>query len=159
MYDRIHKGMKSATLIGVIMSFCIATLMIVFGRNILQLFIDSSDSNATDVLAIAYRYLATMSTLLFSLYLLHIYRSALQGLGNAFCPMFSGIIEFVMRVVAALIFTNIWGSAVIFFAEILAWIGAAVFVIAAYLVKAKNIPRSQDTKGFSTKTIYVECNR
>ena len=142
-----------------IMSFCIATLMIVFGRNILQLFIDSSDSNATDVLAIAYRYLATMSTLLFSLYLLHIYRSALQGLGNAFCPMFSGIIEFVMRVVAALIFTNIWGSAVIFFAEILAWIGAAVFVIAAYLVKAKNIPRSQDTKGFSTKTIYVECNR
>lgn len=159
LYDRIHKGMKSATLIGVIMSFCIATLMIVFGRNILQLFIDSSDSNATDVLAIAYRYLATMSTLLFSLYLLHIYRSALQGLGNAFCPMFSGIIEFVMRVVAALIFTNIWGSAVIFFAEILAWVGAAVFVIAAYLVKAKNIPRSQDTKGFSTKTIYVECNR
>ena len=159
LYDRIHKGMKSATLIGVIMSFCIAILMIVFGKNILQLFIDSSDSNATDVLAIAYRYLATMSTLLFSLYLLHIYRSALQGLENAFCPMFSGIIEFTMRVVAALIFTKIWGSAVIFFAEILAWVGAAVFVIAAYLVKAKNIPRSQGTKGFWNETNFVECNR
>ena len=73
--------------------------------------------------------------------------------------MFSGIIEFAMRAVASLIFTKIWGSAVIFFAEILAWVGAAVFVIAAYLVKAKNIPRSQDTKSFCTETNYAECNR
>ncbi|WP_242963302.1 MATE family efflux transporter [Lachnoclostridium sp. An14] len=141
--DRIHKGVKSATLIGLAMSVCVAVLMVLSGRTILQLFVDSSDGNASEVLAIAYRYLVVMSSLLFTLYLLHIYRSVLQGLGNGVGPMVSGIIEFVMRVTAALVFTRIWGSGVIFFAEPMAWAGAAAFVIVACLWKLKKIPDSK----------------
>ena len=40
---------------------------------------------------------------MFTLYILHIYRSALQGMGNTVMPMVSGVAEFVMRTGSALL--------------------------------------------------------
>lgn len=135
--SRIHKGLKSATIISVITSVCISILMILFGKYILQLFISSSDTNAAETLAVAYRYLVIMSSMLWSLYFLHVYRSTLQGLGDAVGPMVSGIVEFIMRVTTALLFTKIWGTDIIFFAETFAWIGGGAVVVIACLTKLK----------------------
>lgn len=128
-YDRIHKGMRTGVIIGLGMSICVSIAMIVGGRYILQLFVSASDASAPAVLDTAYRYLFIMSCLLFFLYLLHICRSALQGLGDAIAPMLSGVMEFIMRVAAALVFTSIWGETAIFFAEPFAWAGAAIVLM------------------------------
>ena len=53
------------------------------------------------MLAIAYRYLKIMSICLAILYVLHVTRSCIQGMGNTVLPMVSGIAEFVMRTGAA----------------------------------------------------------
>lgn len=144
-YGRIRKGLKSAVLIAVIMSLCVSAAMILGGRYILQLFISPSDASAPEVLAIACHYLSIMSALLSSLYLLHVFRSTIQGMGNAIAPMISGIVEFVMRIAAALVFTRIWGSSVIFFAEPLAWIGAAAVVINSCRIQLKNLSNKNPT--------------
>ncbi len=146
--NRIHEGLKSATIISIFISICISILMILFGKYILQLFISSSDNSATETLSIAYRYLVTMSCLLWTLYLLHIYRSTLQGLGDAIGPMISGIIEFIMRVTAALLFTQIWGTSAIFFAEALAWIGGGAFVVVDCIIKLKKEIPYKSEKSF-----------
>ena len=47
-----------------------------------------------------------MAAMLWVLYFLYVYRSALQGLGDTLMPMVSGMAEFVMRISAALIFPH-----------------------------------------------------
>ena len=84
------------------------------------------------MLAIAYRFLCIMSAMLFILYLLHVYRSALQGMGDTLIPMSSGIIELFMRIGAAMLLPSLIGQDGVFWAEVIAWTGAAILLIAMY---------------------------
>ena len=63
-----------------------------------------------------------MSSMLFVLYLLYVYRSGLQGMGDTIIPLVSGIAELVMRIGAALLLPRLIGQGGIYFAEILAWL-------------------------------------
>lgn len=67
------------------------------------------------------------------LYVLHITRSCIQGLGNTILPMVSGISEFVMRTGASLLLPILFGETGILFAEILAWFGADLILVPGYL--------------------------
>lgn len=149
---RIHQGMRSVTIIALLVSVCISVLMILFGKPILSLFISASDADAPKVLEIAYHYLLIISCLLFFLYLLYCCRSTLQGLGNTLAPTLSGFMEFAMRILVALLFTRWWGEEAIFFAEPLAWIGAVIVLISACIWRMKKIPHTdgeweEDTRG------------
>ena len=75
------------------------------------------------------------------LYVLYILRSNIQGLGDTVLPMVSGFAEFGMRVVAALVLPLLVGQTGIFYAEILAWIGADVVLVWAMLKHLKNLRR------------------
>ena len=50
---------------------------------------------------IACEFLTIMACCLPILYVPYVYRSAIQGMGNALMPMVSGMAEFVMRTGAA----------------------------------------------------------
>ena len=73
-----------------------------------------------------------MSCFLWILYLLYVYRSAIQGLGNTVIPLASGIAEFVMRIGVALLLPKLIGQNGIFYAEICAWSGAALLLCVSY---------------------------
>lgn len=133
--DRIKKGLRSAVLVAVFTSAVISMLMLFLGKPVLSLFISGPIQEAEAALEIAYRYLAIMSYFLFILYLLHIYRSTLQGLGDTVLPMVSGIAEFIMRTGVALVLPAIIGENGIFYAEICAWAGADVILLTAYYIK------------------------
>ena len=140
--DRIRKGVLDALIISLITSFSIASCMIFFGKNILGWFLSGELRQVEAALNIAYHYLFIMSLFLPTLYLLYIIRSTLQGIGNTVMPMVSGIAEFVMRVGTAIILSRLAGQEGIFYAEILAWMGADVILLGSYfyyLSKWKNI--------------------
>src|SRR5699024_471063 len=80
-YDRIRSGMRAASRMAVGTALIISALMFLLGRSILMLFISGDPSEQQMVLSISYRFLCIMSAMLFILYLLHVYRSALQGMG------------------------------------------------------------------------------
>jgi Na+-driven multidrug efflux pump len=136
---RIAEGIKSVIKLSAIISIAISAAMILFGRGLLGLFISPAEADAGAVVDIAYRYLVIMSLFLLSLYLLHAYRSALQGLGNTISPMVSGIIEFAMRVTAALALPALMGQTGIFYAEVAAWVGAAIYLISSYYREIKKL--------------------
>lgn len=144
--ERIDVGIKSIVKLSVMVSVGISAFMVLFGRHILQLFISSDTENADMVLQIAYGYLMVMSALLAALYLLHAYRSALQGLGNTIASFWSGVIEFVMRIGAAFIMPVFFGHTGLFFAEPAAWIGAAVFLIYSYYREAERVKQEMHTE-------------
>lgn len=137
-FDRIKIGMKSATILAVTTALVISALMFVFGKPITMLFI-STDNPADAVQAgtVAYRYLCIMAAWLPVLYILYLLLSALQGLGDTVRPMHSGIIELVCRVAIAIFVAYIGYESGIFFAEIIAWTGAAVYLWYHYRKRMK----------------------
>lgn len=142
--DRIKKGLRSAVIVAVFTSAVISAIMLLLGRPILSLFISGTPQEVTAALEIAYHYLAIMSYFLIVLYLLHIYRSTLQGLGDTVMPMVSGIAEFTMRTGIALLLPRWIGQEGIFYAEIFAWAGADVILLTSYYIRIRRLDRERN---------------
>lgn len=134
-YERIKKGVAQAAFLSFCTSVIIGGSMVLFGKHILLLFISGTPDQINKVLTISYKYLFIMAICLPILYMLHSYRSALQGMENTFIPMVSGIVELVIRVGVALIFPIFLGQNGIYLAEVLAWTGAAVLLYISYKIK------------------------
>ena len=130
--NRIKLGMGKGIAMAFATSVLISALMFLWGKDILSLFISAEEVQAEQVLQIAHHYLMIMSTFLIILYALHTYRSALQGMGDTVIPMVSGMVEFIMRVSAAIFLPRLIGQEGIFYAEILAWSGACVLLVTVY---------------------------
>lgn len=137
---RISEGIRAGLAIAMITSVLIAAVMLGFGRGILTWFMPADASQSAQALDIAYLYLAVMSVSLPILYVLHITRSCIQGLGNTMLPMVSGIAEFVMRTGAALILPVLFGENGILYAEVLAWLGADLILVPSYFYVRRRLP-------------------
>ena len=133
--DRIRKGVRHAVGIALATSVVIAVVMLLAGRILVGSFIKGTPQETAAATDIAYHYLVIMSVFLPILYLLHLYRSSLQGMGDTVLPMVSGIAEFVMRTGSALTLPRLLGQEGIFYAEILAWVGADMILITAYYIR------------------------
>jgi len=128
-YQRIKQGGKSAVIMAIGTALVISGTMVLFGRNILMLFISAEPEVAAQVLDVAFTYLMFMSSMLFVLYLLYVYRSGLQGMGDTIIPLVSGIAELVMRISAAVLLPGWIGQGGIYFAEVLAWLAAEILLM------------------------------
>lgn len=140
-YGRIRQGMRYAVGIAMITSVVIAAIMLLFGKSILGCFISGTPQEVEETMQVAYLYLALMSVFLPVLYLLHVTRSAIQGMGNTLLPMISGIVEFIMRTATVLLLPLFVGEIGIFIAEIAAWLGADVVLVVSYFVAARKYCR------------------
>ena len=130
---RVKKGMRSATLLAIVTALLIAAVMLLFGREITMIFISREDPLlAAEAGNIAYWYLCAMSVSLPILYLLYVYQSGLQGMGNTVVPMISGILEFCLRVSLSAVVAFTGFQYGIFGAEVSAWWGAAIFLMIGY---------------------------
>ncbi len=144
-WDRIKKGTAWALGISIGTSVLIGGIMLLFGRQITMLFISREDPVlAAAAGETAYQYLAVMALGLPVLYLLYVYRSALQGMGNTRIPLLSGVVEFVIRVGGAMIIGSILWQQGVFLAEVLAWTGAAVLLAASYYVHAARLKKMEE---------------
>lgn len=130
--ERIRSGMRAAVGIAVGTSVIIALVMLIFGKYMLGLFISGTPQVVEQTMRIAYFYLAVMSVCLPILYVLHVTRSAIQGMGNTVLPMMSGVAEFVMRTLSVIILPMLMGEVGIFFAETAAWLGADIVLVVSY---------------------------
>ncbi len=137
---RIRQGMRASLAIGLITSVLIAVVMLFLGKIILGLFLSGTPEEVTAAMDVAYLYLAIMSICLPILYVLHIVRSGIQGMGNTFLPMLSGIAELIMRTGGALILPLYIGEIGIFYAEVLAWLGADIVLVISYLILIRRLP-------------------
>jgi len=130
---RIKTGMRASFRLSVITACSIAAIMILFGRKITMLFIASDVPELVAAAGeTAYRYLVVMSFGLPFLYFLHIYMASLQGMGFTSAALVSGGIEFFMRVVISQIAGFTGFSSGIFYAEVSAWLGSAIYLVWSY---------------------------
>ena len=139
--DRMKTGMRWAVVVAVGTSALISTVMLIFGQQIVGAFISGTPAEVAEATKAGYTYLSIMSICLPILYILHVTRSAVQGMGDTVLPMISGIAEFIMRTVGVLLLPVLMGENGIFIAEVLAWFGADLILVPSYYITFKRISR------------------
>ena len=146
-FARIRRGVRSACGLAVATSLLVAAVMIVFGRPITMLFISAEEPLlAAAAGQVAYDYLFCMAVFLPVLYLIFVFQSALQGIGDARSTINFGFVEFALRVSLALAvyFSGIQYG--IFAAEVLSWTGSAVYLFLRYRRREQRLPRQDSTE-------------
>jgi len=141
--ERIRKGVNSASLLSLCTSIVIGVLMLIAGKLILSCFISGTPEEFEGAMKVAYQYLSTMSIALPALYFIHVYRSALQGMGDTVQPMISGILELFLRVSLVFILPAVIGSVGVFIAEVAAWIGAAIMQMIVYYLRIHRMLKNE----------------
>ena len=139
--QRIKAGMGCATVVALATSALIAAVMLVFGQLIVGAFISGTPEEVAAATKVGFTYLSIMNICLPILYILHVTRSAVQGMGNTVLPMVSGIAEFVMRTGGVLLLPALVGENGIFLAEVSAWMGADLILVPSYFIMLKRISR------------------
>jgi putative MATE family efflux protein len=130
--SRVRKGVQTGLILSLLASFAVSAITIPGGRRMLQLFIDPTLADGPQALAIGERYLFFMSSFLSVLFPIHVYRNALQALGDSMWPMISGIAETVLRITVGFIIVAFAMPQLLFYAEPAAWLFALIFTAAPY---------------------------
>lgn len=134
---RIRSGILTAFVIGVATAYLMSVIMIVSGKAVLGLFIAESRTERAAAIRTGYQFLCILAAFFPFLYILYILRACIQGMGDSAVPVFSSLIQTAMRVACAVVLTRYIGNTAIFWGEIMAWLGADVFLgtVLAYRYK------------------------
>lgn len=128
--DRIRQGVAQATWMAVIGSVLLGVVLVTLGAPLVRLFVGDG---ADEVVALAALMLVINGATYTALGVLFVLRGALQGLGHTLVPTITGIVELFMRAGAAVVLGALIGFAGVAWSNPLAWLGATVILIPAYL--------------------------
>lgn len=134
LLSRVRRGVTVARRMMLLSALVIMVLSLVFGRALLSLFIVGEQGQVAAVLDIGMRQLTVMTLGMPALYMLFLYRSSLQGIGDSLMPMVSGFLEFSMRILSVLFLSlsvGIWGA---YLADAIGWGAAAIQLYIAYVI-------------------------
>lgn len=140
--DRVRQGMMQAIWMVVGLSIVLGTLMVTTGTAAVRLFLGNGSD---EIVHLAWLTLVISGAGYVALGLLFVLRSALQGLGHALVPTLSGIIEVVARVLAAIVLGALFGYIGVALSNPLAWIGAIVLLVPAYVRVHRQLSRGAAT--------------
>lgn len=132
-YRRILQGVRQSIVIAAILSALLGLVMFFGGRGLVYLFLGTNDEV---ILSQGALLLLVHGVCYMILALLFIFRYVTQGLGQTLMPTMAGIMELVMRTVAAFILVpwfEFLGAAV---STPLSWLGALIPVAIAYIIAA-----------------------
>lgn len=140
--DRIRKGVRQAT----ILTLCFAAfgmlIMTLCGDPLTRLFITGEDAAKVEEIISASKQYLRISAMFFPfLFVIFIYRNTLQGVGRSFMPLMGGVLELVVRCVAASVLPGMLGFVGVCLTGPLAWVSAAVLLFISYVVIIRQVQK------------------
>lgn len=136
--DRIRAGVVQAVWIALAASIVLGALLIATGAQLVRVFVGEG---AEEVVGLAHRMLIINGLTYAVLGVLFVLRGALQGLGHALIPTVTGIVELGMRVGAAVVLGAALQFTGVALSNPLAWFGAVVILIPAYVRAHRELRR------------------
>lgn len=131
-YQRVRKGVRTCVYLALGAALVIMALVLPLRTILPQLFIDAAEAGATEALAVSVRYLTIMVLWLPVLYMVYVYRSQLQSMGDSMWSMISGFGEAAVRVLMGKAVVVWLGSGALFYVEPFSWLTAGLFVLIPY---------------------------
>lgn len=138
--SRIKEGVAKSILISVSFAIFAALLAWFFGDEMTAFFLDKnsvSPEQWEEILKASQTYLKICGIFFPILFILFIYRNALQGIGRGFWPLMGGVFELIARTISAYTLPGLMGYAGICIAGPIAWAAAIPLGIAYYIIISK----------------------
>lgn len=139
--DRIRQGIGAALKISAIITV-IASAFLIFAPRLLASIILTEPQ----YIEISVDYLRISGIMMWSIALLFLVRSTLQGMGFTIVPMVSGFLELAARVVMILLLVDHLGYVAIAIAEVTAWFSAFLLNGGHLLIKMRKL-RKREASG------------
>ena len=138
---RVRKGVNATLVMILCVCVVMSTTMTLLSHPMTSLFLNADAGEmVAPIYDASHRYLRVTAVFFPFLYLIFLYRNALQGVGKTFLPLMAGVLELVIRTVAALTLPRHFGYDGIVFTDVLSWIGACILLLISYFVQ---MPRAQ----------------
>ncbi len=134
--DRIGAGLRAGMIIGSIYSLAALVVILLFGKPLTLLFVDSAEVAIIDQ---AYQFLVIQAAFYIPLAGVNVIRLLIQGMGYSKLAMFAGVFEMVARAVVALLLVPNFGFMAACFGSPIAWLMADSFLIFAYFKVMKHV--------------------
>jgi len=127
---RIRRGILQALGLAAGSSLLIGVVLALASRPLVHMFVGEGSETVVDMAVLPLHINAGLYSVLGVLFVL---RGALQGLGQTLVPMLTGVIELAMRLGTAIVLGAVFGYAGVVWGTPLAWAGAVVLLIPAYV--------------------------
>ena len=128
--ERISQGVKEAIKMSGGFSIIVGILLYTCGSLFMEIFVEGE--SAAEVVEYGRIFLTVNGCCYFILSVLFILRNTLQGLGQTVVPTIAGVMELIMRSVAAFWLCDIYGYLGACWASPMAWIGSLMPLSLAY---------------------------
>ena len=99
-----------------------------------------------EVLGYGQQFLLWQSSFYILLGAIYVFRNTLQGIGKSFITTFAGATELVGRIIASLLFVQLWGFTGICTSHISAWIAAVIFLVTTYCICIRKASRANQAE-------------
>ncbi len=128
--SRIQEGLKDCSIIGI--GYCIVAyaVILLFGENLLSLFINGV--REPQVMEMALRYIRINGAFYIPLLFVNIVRLSVQGMGFTKIAMLAGVFEMIARTAVALFLVPVLGYTGACLANPAAWVLADLFLFPCY---------------------------
>ncbi len=136
--DRIHQGLKAASIVGCIYCVIAFVVILLFGKDMVALFVDADDPAViAEVLDKAQQFLIVNSVLYIPLLFVNIVRFTIQGVGFTTVAMTAGLMELIGRAFVAIVLVPFFGFNAAVWANPAAWLLADAFLFPCYFTVMK----------------------
>lgn len=126
-YQRIREGLRVCLRVAMAAYILLGSVMVFFSHQLATLMLDGEEA-----IQLAEMYLPLTGAGLIFVDVLFVFRSAVQGMGFPVLPMFSGLLEMVLRIVTIAVFMGSIGFRATAYAELAAWSGAMLMNMIVY---------------------------
>ena len=141
-FARVREGVRKGLLLALGTAVIVTGVVVPLIRPLLSCFIDVAEADGPAIMDVAWKYMFIMTVCIVLIYPMHIYRGALQSVGNSIWPMISGFAESLVRALMATLIVALVGTEAIFYAEPFSWIFALLFVLVPYYIFERKLLRT-----------------
>lgn len=142
-YDRLGKGVMTASIIGGIYSVVSFVVLVFTARYISLLFVNPEE---TQIIELTHRFICASALFYVFLTLVNVVRFSIQGMGFSGLAIIAGIFEMVARAFAAVVLVPAIGFDGACLASPLAWMAADIFLVSAFLHCRKTLVRISQSR-------------
>ena len=128
-YERLNRGVFTASAMGFVYSVFALAVAWFFGRNLTQLFVSGESA---ELIRLARQYMLTEIVFYPLLTLVNVVRFSIQGMGFSVFAVIAGVLEMVARSLAGMMLVPVIAFQGVALGGPLAWLFADAFLVPAY---------------------------
>ncbi|MCQ2146447.1 MAG: MATE family efflux transporter [Bacteroidales bacterium] len=133
---RARKGVRVTVAMTMVVCLVASLTIAIFNHGLTSLFMENGVAgNAEEIFYASRVYLYFSACFYPFLFLIFIYRNALQGIGYTFWPLMAGFFELFIRIIFSKILPHYMGYIGLPLADVMAWFGAFTVLVISYYIQ------------------------